>query len=453
MLVQRLAAGLVDRLVADVQDLLAEEAHDFFVALEIEAHEPKSFGPVQELEHAILVDLGAACQHAHRDALAERRSLFEQAPGLRVEGGDLLPDDVRQRLGQIALLERLDHPLPPDECHLPVGHQLPNDLAEEERVPLSDASQVLSERVAQPQVGEHTPQVVGDVFLVQGAELQPTDAELTGLGRAEALDWRGFPLGRPRHDLQRRAADEHRKLLALEQGPEQEQGRFVGELQVVDDQDEWPAVDHEGNETRQRREGAFPPRTLVAVGRGRRGVGDLGHDPGEVGHLLGAEALHDGRALIFPLVQQGAQDARREVVRAKGFLLVAPHPRHGEALRAGDVALDRGQQGGLPHPRRPVEDEELASPPPEGHERLRDRAQLGVPPHDPGRKQPVERGPGKDLLRVHVRRGRRLVSSRLLGVIQGRVGRLHELAARGRVCRRRGSADAQRDADRPPDLA
>ena len=251
LLVQRAAPGLVDRPVADLQHALAEKPHDVVVPLEIEAHESERFGPVEEPEHLVLVELRASRQHAHRDAFAERRRLLEQVPALRVQRGDLLAHDPFERVWQVPRLDLGDHPIRPDERDFAVRHELADDLSEEQRIPLRDARQFRVEAVRHPQVRKHTPEVVGDMLRAEGAEPQLANAQLPAAARDEALDRRGFFLAVERQGLKRRPAHEQRELAALEQRAQQQEAGLVDQVQVVDDHDEGASINDAGYEAAQ----------------------------------------------------------------------------------------------------------------------------------------------------------------------------------------------------------
>ncbi len=356
-------------------------------------------------------------------------------------------DDLFQRPRQISRLQAVDHPLPAHQVDLAVGDQLADDLSQEERVALSYARQFSLEMVRGAQTWEYALQVFSDVVLVQRPQLHATDAQLFVVHRIKALERRSLLLPAQLQKLQRRAADEQREFLGLNQHAQQQQRRLVGELQVVDDQDERPKVGDPWQEFRQRGKDGLPSSRSIGARISRARLAELWKYVGQVLDLVIGQVIEQLGTFVLTLVQQRQQDAAAQVVGAIGLPRVAGFLHYAEGVVAAEVAADRLQEGRLAHTRRRLEDHELAVAAARGHQRLGHDCHLVVAPGDARRFEAIQRRLGKDFRRVDVRRARDLVAARPLGVEEGGIGRLEQLAPVGRVVGGRREPDAQADGD------
>ena len=104
--------------------------------------------------------------------------MLEKLAPLLVEVSDLLKDDLFQGMWQIAGFERLDHPFLTREAHPAIRHEFTDDLSQEERVSLGDASQIALERLGRLQDRENAVQVFQYAALAERAKLDPLDSQL-----------------------------------------------------------------------------------------------------------------------------------------------------------------------------------------------------------------------------------------------------------------------------------
>ena len=272
-------------------------------------------------------------------------------------------------------------------------------------------------------------------------------------GRVEPLQRRCVLVASQLQGLQRGAAHEERGLLLLHQHPQQQQRGLVGVVQVVREEDHRAEVHDPGQEARQRAEYALSQQGLVFAARRRAFPGQLRQHVGQVAELPLAQSREDSLSAVRPLVEQGHQDARHQVVGPVALLLVARHLDHGVRGGAGEVRSHRLEERALPHSGAAFHEEELALTPSERLERVRDHGELVVASGDARRDQAVECGLREHPAGVHFGCACGLVPSGLLRVIQGGVRRLEQRLGVPSVVGGAGNADAQRDRQRDPCLA
>ena len=133
-LMQRFTLLGFDAAVAELENTFAEKAHGLVVELKVELHQPQRFGAVEEVEDVGFVLVRGAGQNAERNILAEHGGALEHCPVTAVEGGDLVGDNVLERLRQIVGIELLKHPTLAGQHDLLVGYQFADNLAEKQRV-------------------------------------------------------------------------------------------------------------------------------------------------------------------------------------------------------------------------------------------------------------------------------------------------------------------------------
>src|SRR5688572_15368727 len=161
--VQGLLLILLDATVGDGENTLAEKPDCLIIELKVRAEQPQRCSLINKLQDPGLHFLGASGEHAQGDILTERGSPGKQLTTFFIKGGDLLADDLFQGSRQIALLQRLDYPLPAHQGNFLIHDELAQDFTEEQRVALGDAREVLLEIRRQIDLWEQPAKMSSDV--------------------------------------------------------------------------------------------------------------------------------------------------------------------------------------------------------------------------------------------------------------------------------------------------
>ena len=263
--VQGLLLILLEATVGDVQHTLAEKADRLIIELKVRAEQPQRCSLINKLQDLGLHFLGASGKHAQGDILTERRGSGEQLTTFFIKGGNLLADDLFQGSRQIALLQRLDHPLPAHQGNLLIHDELAQDFTEEQRVALGDVREVLLEIRRQTDLWEQPAKMDGDVGGSQRLQGDLFDPQFVLLDCEESFQRRHLVFGPGRRRPRKSAADEDRDLPTQDQHPEQHQRRLIGEVEIVKEQNQGTEPDQFGNEKHQRVEQALALGRFILV--------------------------------------------------------------------------------------------------------------------------------------------------------------------------------------------
>ena len=286
-LVKLFLALLFDRPVADFKDLFAQEVQDFVVHLETEPHQPQRLGAVEELQDLGLLHLGAARQDAQRDFFTKSRRMLEQLAALHIEVVDLLLHDFFERSREVAVVKLLDRPLLAEERQHLVGNQLADDLADKKRVAVGDISQILLEIFGHLEAGKDALQVRLDFVAGEWAKLDPLNTEFLFRGRQKSFQRRSLLFS---CQIQGSTADKQIHLGSRHDGPQHQQRGLVGELQIIDEQDERLLADQPWDDLHEHGKDALAHQDLVPVGRSGIFVCDLRQNVREICPLSRGDA-------------------------------------------------------------------------------------------------------------------------------------------------------------------
>ncbi len=100
-----------------------------------------------------------------------------------------MTDDFLQGSGQIVFLQRFDAPHLAGEGNLSAQDQLPHDLADKERISLSELGQLLLKIFGQTQLRKDPLKMLSDVGSQQRGEGYPIDVQFRIVCGQEALKW------------------------------------------------------------------------------------------------------------------------------------------------------------------------------------------------------------------------------------------------------------------------
>ena len=360
VLVELLAAALVDGVVADVEDGLAEKAHHLVVDLEIQAHQPERLGPFEEGMDAGFVEGCAPREDAHGNLLAEGGSPLQDLTVFLSQGADLLGDDALQGPSQVGGVQWLDDPVSSHELDLPFLEQVPDDGRDEKGIPAGDLDQLSLEASGHLRIGEDPVQVLGDGQRPQRPEHLSLHQHLLRAVLEEALHRRRLGLTAQTQGFADSATQHQGEFAGAGCLAEETERRLVGELQVVREEDERPPAHRLDEEPSEGDEDTLPCFVIDAT----RDVfiDQSGQHVGEVTPILRRDPVEELDSHVSPLVEEVDQDPSREVVRAASLFKIARDPRYEERIVGLEVVPHRVEESRLAHARGALEDQNLTAP-------------------------------------------------------------------------------------------
>ena len=334
---------------------------------------------------------------------------------------------------------------------LPFLEKNPDDLRNEEGIPARGGDQLGLEVFGHLCVGEDRVQVLGDGQGAQRQEGHLPQSDLVGAVLEEALHRRRRGLTAQTQGLADGAAQHEGEVASFGSSAEEEERRLVGELQVVHQEDHRPTV-HRLIEHRGEGGEDPPPGLAIDVARDIH-IDQAGHHMGEVGTLGVGETEEDVDSLVAPLVEEVDEDPGREVVGAASLSEITGDLGHEVRFVGLEVPLHRFEEGGLTHARGALEDQDLAPSGRHAAEGTVYNAEFVLASGDAFESEALEDSLREEAVFPKLRRQHRLVSSPVLGDVEGGVSRVDQLVRELAVFGSHGNADAQPHRDREPGVA